>query len=190
MGTEGPQITDSLPNNTKVPVHQNDRNEATEIKYAEENVTPTFEEVDLVSRCSSPDSMENTEDTEGFHDDNQLDSLCNVHQFNDHDKPENEYESRDENHIDHNSNPKHSSPVKKLHDYANTASDVNNVEKLPNPEPKDDSANIASDVDHVEKHPNQEPIKRSQSCTSDSSSHSKAWKQIAKLKKSKCLLLL
>ena len=31
---------------------------------------------------------------------------------------------------------------------------------------------------------------RSQSCTSDSSSHSKAWKQIAKLKKSKCLLLL
>ena len=166
MGTEVPQITDSLPqDDTKVPVNQNDRNEATEIKYAEENVTPTFEEVDLVSSCSSPDSMENTEDTEGFHDDNQLDSLCNVHQLND-DQPERETleQSSDENHIDNKSNPEEnpsifSQPVKKLHDHANPA----------------------SDVDH--EHPNPEPIKRSQSCTSNSSSHSKAWKQIAKLRK-------
>ena len=46
-------------------------------------------------------------------------------------------------------------------------------------EPNDDSVNISSDVKSIDKHPNPEPMQRSQSCISNSSSNSKAWKQIA-----------
>ena len=165
MGKEVPQITESLPqDDTKVPANsQNSRDDdATEIKYAEENITPTFEEVDLVSSCSSPDSMENTEDTEGFHDDSQLDSLANAHQLIDHDKPDDDFEKQcsDVNHID------------------NQSSAIKNNQSSSS-EPNGDSVNISSDVKSIEKHPNPEPMQRSQSCISNSSSNSKAWKQIA-----------
>ena len=59
------------------------------IKYAEENVTPGFEEVDLDSFCSSPD---NTENTEGYRDDGPPDSLKNPekHFQDDHEKQKTE----------------------------------------------------------------------------------------------------
>ena len=46
--------------------------EASAIKFAQEDVTPGFEEVDLDSMCSSPDTTENTE---GYREDGPPDSL-------------------------------------------------------------------------------------------------------------------
>ena len=49
-----------------------DCNNASAIKFAQEGITPGFEEVDLDSFCSSPDT---TEDTEGYREDGPPDSL-------------------------------------------------------------------------------------------------------------------
>ena len=49
-----------------------DCNNASAIKFAQEGITPGFEEVDLDSFCSSPDT---TEDTEGYREEGAPDSL-------------------------------------------------------------------------------------------------------------------
>ena len=49
-----------------------DSKDASAIKFAQEDVTPGFEEVDLDSMCSSPDTTENTE---GYREDGPPDSL-------------------------------------------------------------------------------------------------------------------
>lgn len=49
-----------------------DSRDASAIKFAQEDVTPGFEEVDLDSMCSSPDTTENTE---GYREDGPPDSL-------------------------------------------------------------------------------------------------------------------
>ena len=51
-----------------------DSNNASAIKFAQEDVTPGFEEVDINSFCSSPD---NTETIDGYRDDEPPDSLRN-----------------------------------------------------------------------------------------------------------------
>lgn len=49
-----------------------DRNHASNIRFAQEDITPGFEEVDLDSFCSSADTTENTE---GYREDGPPDSL-------------------------------------------------------------------------------------------------------------------
>ena len=63
-----------------------DSNNASDIKFAQEDITPGFEEVDLDSFCSSAD---NTENTEGYREDGPPESLK---------LPEKPFEDEFENH--------------------------------------------------------------------------------------------